>query len=353
MNIERQKAFLIRFTYFALILGLAFMGVKYLFPILFPFIIGVVVAVILRPIIDWVQKKVPIKRSLISMVILILFYGLLVLITNIFGVKLFSFLQDLFSRLPKLYVNTIEPAVETILNSLLSRFPEIEIYFEEGLNAISESVFSYITSASSAALGAITGIAAQLPSILVKLIFTIVSSFFFTIDYHTISDFLLRQFPEDKRKMLVKIKRNVIGTLIKFIRAYATLMLITFIELSIGFSLLGISNAFVLAFLVSIVDILPILGTGTVLIPWAIIAFVFGKTSFGIGMLVLYLVVLVVRQSLEPKVVGQQIGLHPVVTLLCIFVGAQLLGVVGLLLFPVTATILKKMNDEGTIRLFK
>ncbi|NLZ80748.1 MAG: sporulation integral membrane protein YtvI [Clostridiales bacterium] len=353
MNIEKQKAFLIRFTYFALILGLAFMGVKYLLPVLFPFVIGVAIAMILRPFIDWIQEKFPIKRSLISIVILILFYGLVVLATNIFGVELFSFLQELFSKLPKLYVNTIEPAVQTILASLLSRFPEIEVYFEEGLNAVSESVFSYITTASSVALGAFTGIAAQLPSILVKLIFTIVSSFFFTIDYHEISDFLLRQFPEGKRKMLVNIKQNVIGTLIKFIRAYATLMFITFVELSIGFNLLGISNAFVLAFLVSIVDILPILGTGTILIPWAAIAFVFGKNTFGIGMLVLYLVILVVRQSLEPKIVGQQIGLHPVVTLICIFVGAQLLGVVGVLLLPVTVTILKKMNDEGTIRLFK
>lgn len=353
MNIEKQKAFLIHFTYFALILVLAYMGIKLLLPIIFPFVIGVIIATILRPVIDWLTGKIALKRSLISIVVLILFYGLVVWMANIFGVKLFNFLKDLFLQLPKLYVNTIEPALETIFNSLLHRFPEIEVYFEDGLNAIKDSLFSYITSASSAALGAITGIATQLPSILVKLVFTIVSSFFFTIDYHTISDFLLRQFPEKTRKMLVNIKNNIIGTLIKFIRAYATLMFITFLELSIGFSILGISNAIVLAFLISIIDILPVLGTGTVLIPWSIIGFAFGKTTFAIGMLILYLVILVVRQSLEPKVVGQQIGLHPVVTLICIFVGAQLFGVVGLLLLPVTVTILKKMNDEGTIRLFK
>lgn len=357
MNIEKQKAFLIRFAYFALILGIVFICAKFLLPVLFPFVIGIAVAMILRPVIDWIQKgissRIPIKRTLISLVVLILFYGLVVLLANIFGIKLFNFLRDLFSQLPKLYVNTIEPALATIFNGLLSRFPEIEVYFEDALNAISESLFSYITTASSVALGVITGFATQLPSILVKLIFTIVSSFFFTIDYYSISDFVLRQFSEDKRRMLVNIKRNIIGTLVKFIRAYATLMLITFVELSIGFNILGIQNAFVLAFLVSIVDILPILGTGTVLIPWAIIAFVFKKTTFGIGMLLLYLVILIVRQSLEPKIVGQQIGLHPVVTLICIFVGAQLLGVVGLLLLPITATILKKMNDEGTIHLFK
>lgn len=98
---------------------------------------------------------------------------------------------------------------------------------------------------------------------------------------------------------------------------------------------------------------MPILGTGAVLIPWVILSFAFGNTSFAIGMLILYLVITVVRQTLEPRIVGDQIGLHPVVTLICMFIGTSLFGVLGLFLFPITATILKKMNDEGAIHLFK
>jgi sporulation integral membrane protein YtvI len=153
--------------------------------------------------------------------------------------------------------------------------------------------------------------------------------------------------------MIIKVKDNVIGTLGKFIKAYTTLIIITFLELSLGFFILKVPNPFLAAAVVAFVDILPILGTGAVLLPWTIICFIFGNNAMGIGILILYIIITIVRQTLEPRVVGQQIGLHPVVTLICIFVGAQLLGVVGIFLLPVTATILKKLNDEGTIHLFR
>ena len=124
-------------------------------------------------------------------------------------------------------------------------------------------------------------------------------------------------------------------------------------ELSLGFSILSIPNAILLGVVVAIVDIMPILGTGAILIPWSIIGFVLGNTKIGVGMLIMYLIITAVRQALEPRVVGQQIGLHPVVTLICMFVGVQLLGIIGLFMFPIIVTILKKMNDEGTIHLFK
>jgi predicted PurR-regulated permease PerM len=94
------------------------------------------------------------------------------------------------------------------------------------------------------------------------------------------------------------------------------------------------------------------LGTGAVLIPWAIIALVLGQTKIGIGMFVLYIIITAVRQAIEPKIVGEQIGLHPIMTLILMYVGAQLMGVLGLLLLPVIATIIKTLNDEGTINLF-
>ena len=98
---------------------------------------------------------------------------------------------------------------------------------------------------------------------------------------------------------------------------------------------------------------MPILGTGAVLIPWSIINLILGNTKLGIGMLILYIVITAVRQTIEPKIVGQQIGLHPIITLVLMYVGAQLIGVLGLLLLPVIATIIKTLNDEGTIHLFK
>lgn len=123
--------------------------------------------------------------------------------------------------------------------------------------------------------------------------------------------------------------------------------------MSIGLSILKISNSILIAALIAIIDILPILGTGGILLPWAIISIITGNIGLAIGLVSLYLLILIIRQVLEPKIVGNQIGLHPIVTLICMFVGAQLLGFIGLFLLPILVTILKKMNDEGVIRIFK
>ena len=111
--------------------------------------------------------------------------------------------------------------------------------------------------------------------------------------------------------MLFRIKQNGVDTLLKFARAYAILLGLTFVELSIGLSLLGIKNAILIALGTAVVDILPVLGTGTILIPWALYQLFSGSVGQGIGLLAIYGIITVVRQALEPRVVGRQIGLYP------------------------------------------
>ncbi len=353
MNLEKQKAFIVHVIFIAFIIILIFTSFKFFLPIIMPFVIGFMVAMLLRKIIDYINVKTKIKRSIVSIILLLLFYSTIVVLILFFSARIFEFLKDNVVKLPKFYIETIEPALDSVVSDILIRFPEIEQYLETIYDTVSESIFTFLTSASTYALGIVTGFAGQIPSIIIKLIFTIVASFFFTIDFHTITDFVLRQFPDEKKKMILNVKDNTIGTIGKFIKAYTALISITFIELFLGFLILRIPNAFVLAIIIAIVDVLPVLGTGAVLLPWSIIAFILGNNFMGLGILILYVIITAVRQSLEPKIVGQQIGLHPIVTLLCMFIGAQLLGVVGLLLLPVTATIVKKLNDEGTIHWFK
>lgn len=353
MNIEKQKAFIIRVLYIAIILLLVYVGIKYLLPLLMPFVIGLIIAVSFRRLIDLVEKRTRIKRVFVSIIILIIFYSIVGLILSLIGFKVFNFLGELFNSIPALYQNTILPALNKVADDLMNRFPGIELYVEDFLNNISDSIFKFLTNASSTVVSKITNFAGQLPSFLIKLIFTIVSSFFFTIDYYRITDFIICQFKGEKQKMILKLKDSGIGTLAKFIKAYVAIITITFMELSVGFLILGIPNAFFFGGLVAIIDVMPILGTGAVLLPWSIISFILGNTKLGIGMLLLYIIITAVRQSIEPKIVGQQIGLHPLVTLILMFVGTQLMGVLGLLLLPIIATILVKLNEEGTISLFQ
>lgn len=353
MNLDKRKSFILNVIYIAIILGLGYIIIKYLLPLLMPFIIGLIIAVIFRKLIDYIEKKTRIKRSFVSIIILVIFYGILVLILSVIGAKVFTFLKDVFGQLPDLYIYTIEPAMDEVTNNLIEQFPDIRPYVEEFILNISDTIFSFVKNASASVISTITGLAGKLPSLLIKLIFTIVSSFFFTIDYYKISDFLIRQFSGERKKMVLRLKDNGIGTIAKFIKAYSAIISITFLELSIGFWILRIPNPFLFGAMIAIIDVLPILGTGAVLLPWALIALILGNTKIGIGMFILYIVITAVRQTIEPKIVGQQIGLHPIITLILMYVGAQLMGVLGLLLLPVIATIIKTLNDEGTIQLFK
>jgi len=353
MNIEKQKTFIIRFAYIALVLGIGYVVIKYALPFMMPFIIGLFISASLRPIIDLIEKKIKVRRSIVAVIILLAFYSLIVWIGIIFGIKIVAFLEEVFDKLPRFYSSTLVPALNDGFQNTKDRFPGINPYLESVSTSINDSIFSFIKSASTNVLGMITGIASRIPIIIIKLILTIVSSIFFSVDYYRIWGFVMKQFNEKHTKMLIYIKENVIATMGKFIKAYSLLITITFIELSIGFALLGVKAPLLIGCIVAIIDILPILGSGSVLIPWAIISFLFHKPAFGIGMLVLYAVITVIRQILEPKVVGNQIGLHPVITLICMFVGAQLMGVLGLFLLPISATIIKKMNDDGAIHLLK
>lgn len=158
---------------------------------------------------------------------------------------------------------------------------------------------------------------------------------------------------EKPKGIFLNIQSYVVGTLFVCIRSYALIMSITFVELAVGLTLIGVKNSVLIAFVIAVFDILPVLGTGGIMIPWMVITAVMGNPRLAIGLLVVYLVITVIRNIIEPKIVGSQIGLHPVVTLVSMFAGAQLFGVLGLFGFPIGLSLLGYLNDTDTIRIFK
>ena len=125
------------------------------------------------------------------------------------------------------------------------------------------------------------------------------------------------------------------------------IMSITFVELSIGFTIIGLDYAFIIAFCIAIFDILPVLGTGGIMLPWAVITAIRGDIPLALSLLAIYVVVTVIRNIIEPKIVGAQLGLHPVVTLVSMFVGTQLFGVLDFLI-PICLSLLRHLNETGS-----
>ena len=156
----------------------------------------------------------------------------------------------------------------------------------------------------------------------------------------------------EKRKFsekLIEAKKCLGGVLFKYFRSYFLIMLITFGELSLGLTIAGIRKPLAAAFIITLLDILPVLGTGIILIPWGIFRLITGDLRTGILLLLVYAIITVIRNIIEPKIVGKEVGLHPTLTLISMFVGTRLFGIAGLFALPVGLSLIKSLNDCGII----
>ena len=181
---------------------------------------------------------------------------------------------------------------------------------------------------------------------------------FFTKDYDYIVGFIKNQLPDNKKNILSEIKQIFSSTVLKMIRAYALIMFITFCELFLGLSILNwtgiMSNnyIFMIAIAIAVFDILPVAGSGGILIPWAIISLILGDVPKAIGLLVIYVLISVIRQYIEPKIVGSSLGVHPIVTLAGLYFGLKLFGFLGMFIVPIAVMTLKAFNDAGRIHIY-
>ena len=350
-NINKQKIFIIKFLYFILILGIIFSIFKYALPVLFPFLVAFSISIILRHPVDFISKHLKINRKFVGVLLLLLLYGSISFVFIFFGTKLFRYIGELFQKLPEIYTTNIEPALNIIIYKIQDIIPELNVVLD--LENISKYIMNIINSISFSAVNLIASIATKIPSFLVKFIFAIIASFLCTLDYYKVTGFIMRQFPERVQEIIINVKQNIFGTIVKFLKAYSILMFVTFIQLSIGLTIFNIPNAITFAVIFSMLDVLPAIGVGGLLIPWSIIEFIKGNYDLAIGLLVIYGIISIVRSILEPKVIGKQIGLNPLITLTSMFLGAEILGFFGIFIFPIIATIIKYLNDSGTLKLFK
>lgn len=357
MKTEKRKSFLINFMYFAVIFALSFVILKYGMSLISPFVIAFLVAWMLRGPIEWISIKFSVNRKAAAVLLVILFYSTIGVLLSLAVVRGVYSGRIFIGNLPEIYTRYVEPVLTDIFNgfeqsvmrlddSFLAAFKELEGQFVQ-------SAGQMVSNLSMEAMGSISGAASSLPGLFIKLLLMIISTFFIAADYDMLTGFCLAQLNDRTRDVFFQIKEYVIGTLFVCIRSYAMIMSITFLELAVGLTIIGIENSIAVAFLISVFDILPVLGTGGIMIPWMLLTMLQGKYTLALGLLLVYLFVTVVRNIIEPKIVGSQIGLHPVLTLISMTVGVQLFGVLGLFGFPIGLSLLRHLNDKGTVKLFK
>lgn len=377
-KIEKRRSFIINTVYIAIIIGLFYLAIKYALGIVWPFVVAFFLAMLLQRPVNFLSTKTPLKRG-ISSVLMVLF--VLVIVGSILGLiigrivvelkgffdyllikmedapafvdQIQSWLSDTLSFLPKSIHESIMTAAENFLNRLMGL--EVKASADAAQAESSGLDFSMLSSP----LGMVWGTAKQIPMFAVGVLVCIVSCCFMTTDYHTLRDMILSPLSKSKKNAVIRTKQVTFSTLGKMGKAYSIILFVTFMEMLLGLSFLKLIHVynsgyiFAIAFITAVVDIIPVLGTGTILIPWALWSFFTGDIGLGIGLLVVYAIISVIRQVIEPKLVASQLGLPPFVTIMAMYIGSQLFGFVGLFLLPITIMLLKVLNDEGVVHIFK
>ncbi len=354
---EKYKKFLLTFAYYGVIAALVFIVIRYAMPMLAPFIIGAAIAYFLRFPIRWLNRKLKLPYNAAAVLTVLLFFATIGTLLALAGIKAVNWLISSINLLPTMYTTHALPFFEEVTRNLEQIFrgldPEVITTLENLGQQLLESAGSLISSLSGTAVSALSGAASSLPGLFLNLVLMIITAFFIAIDYESLKTFFLRQISAEAKALLWEIKSYVGGTLWVCIRSYAIIMTLTFVELSIGLSIVKVEHAVVVALLISIFDILPVLGTGGVMIPWTILAAIQGDLKLSLGLLIIYVAITVIRNIVEPKIVGGQLGLHPIVTLSSMFVGVQLFGIIGLFGFPIGLSLLRHLNDHGVIKILK
>ena len=354
---ERRKNFLINFLYACTGLAIYYVFFKYILGVIFPFAVAALVTLILKPAVDWLHRRIGLPRGGISVIVVFIFYAVIGVLLVLLIVRLVTAATDFIAILPQLYAIHMQPAVESVLEWYENTLERINPNLLTSLGDVSANILSslsqLVTSLSRWAIGFAQGMAVGVPKLLIAVLFGVVSTFFLSMDYPRLRHFILAQFGENGRRIISTGKNFIFKNIGRMLGAYFLIMCITCCELLIFLSIFGVRNALAISVIIAVFDILPAVGTGAIVIPWGIINLINGNIKLGIELLCMYVIVTVVRNVIEPKLVGKTIGVHPVLMLMSIYCGASIFGALGIIIMPFTFMVVKNLNDEGLINIFR
>lgn len=314
-------------------------AIEYLLPPLLPFIIAWAVASVTVPLGRRLAYRIGISPRIgglvcsLSLALVFILIGGFALWKG--SMALWSFLVDVGE----------ENGLYNIISSLLSGESSFlgDLFSDELADRIGTAVDSAVSSLISAVASFTGGLVGAVPRFFLFLVVTIVSLGYFSLDYDRILSFAASVLPDGVMRVASSVRRSLVSVVGRYILSYSIIMLITYAVLLIGFLALDVPHGPILALLVAFLDILPIIGVGTVLVPWSIYELALGTPVRGIGLILLFVVNAVIRQIAEPRIVGRSLNMHPAVTIIMLYVGYALFGLGGMLLLPIIAVSISSM----------
>lgn len=346
MNIEQKKNFLINVAYILVVILIGYGIYKYLLPILAPFLLGALFAYG----IVCLSRRMKVDNKWIRILLILLCYVLLGGLISICIIKGIAFLKDVVITIPDFYENQAAPIFELFHQDFTALISEIDPSVISAFESIWENLLGYLSDLISViskyAVTILSDVASSIPTLFLSTLMMILSSFFFVIDFDNIIQFYQRFVSEKWKKRIDETRLYLTNTIFIVLKSYLLIMIITFSELSVLFLLFRIPNCFLMAAIIAIFDIMPVLGSGGVLLPWAILSLATSNYVQAIKLVVIYGIITCVRNYIEPKIVAGQLGLHPLISLISMFVGLRLFGIAGMFAFPVAISFFWKKYKE-------
>ncbi|MGI6452084.1 MAG: sporulation integral membrane protein YtvI [Syntrophomonadaceae bacterium] len=358
-ELQKNLKYLVRLSLVVLSLLALYLTIIYIVPMLgqifiyvpmlfLPFIIAIIMAVVMEPVVVFFEQRLHLNRNgsvIISLILVVggFCYALSIIITNI--------IYDITRLYPHVagYSNVVKEKILPAITDVQLLYLQLDLplnvqgAIEENLHQAVERLISLMDKSVEILINSLS----MLPGFFIFLIIATVATYFFIKDRALIRDFVLSMLPPGARFRTQGVISHLFKALVGFVKAYSILISITAIITMIALKIIGVDYILTIGLIVGLLDILPILGPGLLFIPWIIGELFFGSPAMGISLLVLYGVISVVRQFLEPKIVGDNIGLHPLATLIALYVGLKLGGVPGMFLGPVILVIIIACHRTG------
>ena len=315
-----------------------------------PFVIGWIIAMIASPFVRFFERRFKLKRKASSAFVIIAVIGFVILVGYFAGSWLVEQVIHFADDIPQI-MDSVKTELAEVGRKLSGAYAYLPKEVQNTLNGLVEGVQEYsgniMSSASAPTLEAVSRFAQSLPNIIISVIMCLLFAYFYVADREYIPDLAAKLLPHSLIERFEMIKRSFSRAVGGYFKAQFQIEFWMYFLLAIGFSILKVRYAFIIAIGVAILDLLPFFGTGTVLLPWAAIKFISGDYTTVIGLLIIWGVGQLARQIIQPKIVGDSVGLAPIPTIVLLYVGYKAAGVIGMIIAVPIGIIVLNMYEEG------
>nr|WP_294490870.1 sporulation integral membrane protein YtvI [uncultured Mediterraneibacter sp.] len=317
---------------------------------LMPFVIGWIIAAIAAPLVTWLEKRLKIVRKLGSALIVILVLAAIIGALY-FGIsRIVAEVSDLVENFPTIYAQ-LETGLGQIGDTLSGIFERLPKGVQNGWNTVTENLDQYmgnlVSRISEPTVTVAGNIARRVPDYLISFIVSVLSAYFFIVQREEVLGWMKRTAPEAVQKRMTLVMDNLRYAVGGYFKAQFKIMAIIFLILLVGLGFLGTGYFVLAALLIAFLDFLPFFGTGTALIPWAVYKFFMGDYKMTVALIIIYVITLAAHQLLQPKLVGDSVGLNPLVTLLLLYIGYRMGGLLWMILAVPIGMVLINMCRAG------